>query len=354
MQYHVTYRDISPADKKLAEAHVAKLIQRFEKLTKKFDPDLVHLRIVVEGMEKKKRYFVQLTLSVPQAVLSARGEHKRMKTAFKIARERLEKELARHLSELRGEHIFKRHQHYVKEMAKALPELAIDKEADLKDRFMDRLRPLLRDLYRIARREILFHQLTGELPPEYLDPTDVVDEAVLWAYENYDQIVAMGDLAHALHRKILEIIRREIVKLREEGHVAVPVEDTVPLDDVRYKLKEDFESPYFTEIERLRWEDVLPAGEIVEPEEALSAEELSNLIMRELSRVPEEKRQAFVWHVLDGLSIPEIAKLQGRDEEAVQRDIEEVREYIRSRWQALAAKPKEIEEETEAELAKAG
>ena len=350
MQYHVTYRDISPADKKLAERYVAKLIERFERLTKKFDPDLVHLRVVVEGLEKKKRYFVQLTLSVPQAVLSARGEHKQMKTAFKMAREKLEKELARHLSELRGEHVYKRHQRYVQEMAKALPELALDKQADLKERFLDRLRPILRDLYRIARREILFHQLTGELPPEYLDPSEVVDEAVLWAYENYDQIVAMGDLAHALHKKILEIIRREIKKVAEEGHEAIPVEDTVPFDDVRYKLKEDVESPYF-EVERLRWEDVLPAGEAVEPEETLSAEELTNLIMRELSRVPEEKRQAFVWHVLDGLSPTEIAKLQGRDEEAVRRDIEEVRNYIRSRWQALGAKPKEIEEETEAQIA---
>ncbi|WP_022852679.1 sigma factor-like helix-turn-helix DNA-binding protein [Thermodesulfatator atlanticus] len=350
MKYHVTYRDISPADKKLAEAHVARLVQRFEKLTKKFDPDLVYLRIVVEGLEKKKFYFVQLTLSVPQGVLSARGEHKQMKTAFKIARERLEKELARHLAELRGEHVFKRHARYVQEMARALPELAVDKKADLKERFMDRLRPLLRDLYRIARREILFHQLTGELPPEYLDPGDVVDEAVLWAYENYDQIVSMGDLAHALHKKILEIIKREIEKLREEGHEAIPVEESVPLDDIRYKLKEMPDSPYFVEEERLRWEDVLPAGEVVEPEEALSAEELSNLIMRELSRVPEEKRQAFVWHVLDGLSFAEIAKLQGRDEESVKKDIEEVRAYIRQRWQALAAKPKDIEEETEKEM----
>ncbi|AEH44897.1 RNA polymerase sigma factor, sigma-70 family [Thermodesulfatator indicus DSM 15286] len=348
MQHHVIYRDISPADKKLAENYVAKIIERFEKLTNKFDPDLVHLRIVVEGLEKKKFYFVQLTLSVPQGVLSARGEHKRLKTAFKIARERLEKELARHLSELRGEHVYKRHQRYIQEMAKALPELAVDKQADLKERFMDRLRPLLRDLYRIARREILFHQLTGELPPEYLDPGDVVDEAILWAYENYDQIVAMGDLAHALHKKILEIIKREINKLKEEGHEAIPVEETVPLDDVRYKLKEMPESPYFFEEERLRWEDVLPAGEVTEPEEALSAEELNNLIMRELSRVPEEKRQAFVWHVLDGLSFAEIAKLQGRDEESVRQDIEEVREYIRQRWQALGAKPKEIEEEVEA------
>ncbi|NPB09251.1 MAG: hypothetical protein GXO17_02760 [Thermodesulfobacteria bacterium] len=350
MQYQVVYRDISPADKKLAEAHVKKLVERFERLTKKFDPDLTLLRIVVEGLEKKKQFYVHLTLSLPQAVLSARGEHKRLKTAFKIARERLEKELARHVSELRGEHIYKRHQHYVREMAKAMPELAVDKRADLKEHFRDRLRPLLRDLYRMARREILFHQLTGELPPGYIDPGDVVDEAVLWAYEHYDEIVSSGDLALALHKKVLEIIKREIERLKREGHRAIPIEETVPLTDVRYKLKEDIESPFY-DYEQLRWEDVLPAGEVVEPEEALSAEELTNLIMRELSRVPQEKRQAFVWHVLDGLSIPEIAKLQGRDEEEVKRDIEEVRRYIRERWQALAAKPKDIEEETESAAA---
>ncbi len=350
MQHQVVFRDISPADKKVAEAHVKKLIERFERLTKRFDPDLTLLRIVVEGLEKKKQFYVQLTLSLPQAVLSARGEHKQLKTAFKIARERLEKELARHLAELRGEHVYKRHQHYVHEMAKALPELAIDKKADLRERFRDRLRPLLRDLYRIARREILFYQLTGELPPGYLDPGDVVDEAVLWAYEHYDQIVSTGDLAFALHKKVLEILKREIEKLKAEGHEAVPVEESVPLTDVRYKLKEDVESPFY-EPEQLRWEDVLPAGEVVEPEEALSAEELSNLIMRELSRLALEKRQAFVWHVLDGLSVTEIAKLQGRDEEEVSRDIEEVRRYIRERWQALAAKPKEIEEETESAMA---
>ena len=344
MQYQVVYRDISPADKKAAEALVEKIVKRFERLTKKFDPDLVLLRIVVEGLEKKKQFYVQMTLSLPQAVLSARGEHKQLKTAFKIAREKLEKELAKHLSELRGEHVYKRHQHYVHEMAKALPELGVDKRADLRERFRDRLRPLLRDLYRIARREILFYQLTGELPPGYLDPAEVVDEAVLWAYENYDQIVATGDLAFALHRKILEILRREIEKLRAEGHEAIPVEETLPLDDVRYKLKEDTDSPFY-EVERLRWEDVLPAGEVIEPEETLSAEELSNLIMRELSRLPLEKRQAFVWHVLDGLSITEIAKLLGRDEESVARDIEEVQRYIKERWQALGAKPKAVEEE---------
>ncbi len=347
MQYQIVYRDISPADKKAAEGYVSRLVERFQRLTKRFDPDSTILRVVVEGLEKKKNFYVNLTLSLPQAVLSARGEHKRLKTAFKIARERLEKELARHLSELRGEHVYKRRQHYVHEIAKAMPELTADRRADLQERFRDRLRPLLRDLYRIARREILFHQLTGELPPGYLDPGDVVDEAVLWAYENYDQIVATGDLAFALHKKILEIIRREIKKLQEEGHEAVPVEEALPLDDIRYKLKEDVESPFY-EIERLRWEDVLPAGEVVEPEEKLSSEELSNLIMRELSRVPEEKRQAFVWHVLDGLSVTEIAKLLGEEEEKVAQDIEEVRKYIKERWQVLATKPKNIEEETEA------
>ncbi len=347
LKHQVIFRDISPADRKVAEAHIERLVQRFDRLTKNFDDDLKMLRIVVEGFEKKKHFFVQLNLSLPGTTLAARGEHKRLKTAFKIARERLERELAKYLSELRGEHIYKRKQHYVQEVAKALPDLAADRQADLKERFMDRLRPLLRDLYRIARREVLFFQLTGDLPPGYLDPGDVVDEAVLWAYEHYDEIVAMGDLTFALHRKIMEIIHREIKKLREEGHEAVPVEDTLPLDDIRYKLKEDTESPFY-EVEILKWEDVLPAGEVVEPEEALSAEELSNLIMRELSRLPEEKRQAFVWHVLDGCSIMEIAKLQGRSEEEVERDIKEVQRYITERWRALGAKPKEIEEETEA------
>ncbi len=352
MKYQVTFRDISPADRKVAEAHIERLVQRFDRLTKNFDEDFKMLRIVVEGFEKKKKFYVQLSLSLPGITLAARGEHKKLKTAFKTARERLERELAKHLAELRGEHVYKRKQRYVKEVAKALPDLAADRHADLKDRFMDRLRPLLRDLYRIARREILFFQLTGELPPGYLDPGDVVDEAVLWAYEHYDEIVATGDLTFALHRKIMDIIHREINKLKEEGHEAIPVEDTLPLDDVRYKLKEDIENPFY-ETETLKWEDVLPSGEVVEPEEALSAEELSNLIMRELSRLPEEKRQAFVWHVLDGCSVMEIAKLQGRSEEEVQRDIEEVRRYITERWKALGTKPKDLEEETEAAIAQA-
>ncbi len=352
LRHQVIFRDISPADRKVAEAHIERLVERFDRLTKNFDDDLKMLRIVVEGFEKKKKFYVQLNLSLPGVTLAARGEHKRLKTAFKTARERLERELAKHLSELRGEHVYKRKQRYVQEVAKALPDLAADRQANLKERFMDRLRPLLRDLYRIARREILFFQLTGDLPPGYIDPGDVVDEAVLWAYEHYDEIVATGDLTFALHRKILDIIHREIQKLKEEGHQAIPVEDTLPLDDVRYKLKEDVENPFY-ESEVLRWEDVLPDGEVVEPEEALSAEELSNLIMRELSRLPEEKRQAFVWHVLDGCSIMEIAKLQGRSEEEVQRDIEEVRRYITERWKALGAKPKDLEEETEAAIAQA-
>ncbi len=349
LRHQVIFRDISPADRKIAEAYIQRLVERFDRLTKNFDEDAKILRVVVEGFEKKKSFYVQLNLSLPGVTLAARGEHKQMKAAFKIARERLEKELRKHLSELRGEHVYKRKQRYVKEITRALPDLAVDKSANLKERFMDRLRPLLRHLYRLARREILFFQLTGDLPPGYLDPGDVVDEAVLWAYDHYDEIVGTGDLSFALHHKIMDIIHREIKKVREQGHKAIPVEDTLPLDDIRYKLKEDIENPFF-ETEILSWEDVLPAEEVVEPEEFLSAEELSNLIMREMSRLPEEKRQAFVWHVLDGYSPIEIAKLQGRTEEEVEKDIQEVRRYITEKWKLLGPKPKDIEEETEKKL----
>lgn len=338
MKTQEVFREISPADRETARQYIRRLQDRLEKLTRHIDPDLKLLRVVVEGMEKKKSYYVHLTLSLPWGVISARGEHKLLKSAFKMARERLEREYSETMARLRGEAVYKRKRRYYQELASAMPELAADRQAGLRERFEDRLKPLLRNLYRIARREIVFYQLTGDLPPGALSPADVVDEVVLWAYENYDQLAGEPSLPMALHRKMMEILRRELARYRAER---VSIEEELPLDHIRFRLKEDVDSPYY-EGELLRWEDVLPSDVIVEPEEALSAEELSNLIMQELSHLPEEKRQAFVWHVIDGYDIMEVAKLLGSSEEEVSRWVKEVQETLKQRW--LVAHPKATEE----------
>ncbi|WP_456432143.1 sigma-70 family RNA polymerase sigma factor [Thermosulfuriphilus sp.] len=332
------YREISPADRESARRYLEKIWERFERLTRHINPDLKLLRVVVEGLEKKKTYYVHLTLSLPWGVLSARGEHKRLKSAFKVARERLEREYAEAAARIRGEAVYKRKNRYYQELSAAFADLAADRQAGLKERFDDRLKPILRNLYRIARREIIFYQLTGDLPPGAIDPADIVDEVILWAYEHYDDLVATSSLPLVLHQKMIEILRQEVAKYRGER---ISIEEELPLDDVRFRLQEDLDSPYY-EPELLRWEDVLPSDVAVEPEEVLSAEELTNLIMRELSHLPEEKRQAFVWHVIDGYDIMEVAKIIGVSKEEIARWIEEVRGHLKTRW--LAGRPQAEEE----------
>jgi DNA-directed RNA polymerase specialized sigma24 family protein len=78
-------------------------------------------------------------------------------------------------------------------------------------------------------------------------------------------------------------------------------------------------------------EDIIPRSEVPTPEEILESRELQRYVARTLATLPCAWRRAFVLHVLDGLSLGEVARIIGIARSEAEQAVGYAREFLRQR-----------------------
>jgi RNA polymerase sigma factor (sigma-70 family) len=195
------------------------------------------------------------------------------------------------------------------------------RSANVMDRsaFVERAVALLRPLLNFARSEVEAQVALGNLPPGAVSPEDVVDEALLEALRHVDEAPQdrlypwlRGFVRRAIGRQVEEAGRRR----QEERSLYEPIDTDRPAS--------------WGHVWPRLLIDILPDPTAEIPDQVVESEEFQQLLAKLLRQLPLIWREPFLLHVRDGLSLPEVARLEGVPVAEVRRRIERGREYLRT------------------------
>jgi len=187
-------------------------------------------------------------------------------------------------------------------------------------------------LLRYARVELSAQEALGNLPRGDVRPEDVVDAALLDALMDAEEAPAEG-LYPWLRGFVRRAIDREVAAARRRRGARY-LEGSV-----RPERLEDEGPPR-------RLVEVLPDPKAPVPEEVVEAREIQRALLDLLGQLPGDWREAFLLHVRDGLSIDEVAAIEGIPAAEVRRRIRSTREFLRAR---LAEEYRDVPDEPPSE-----
>jgi RNA polymerase sigma factor (sigma-70 family) len=187
-------------------------------------------------------------------------------------------------------------------------------------------------LLRYARIELSAQEAIGNLPLGDVQPEDVVDAALLDALAQADEAPVDGFYPW-LRGFVRRAMDREVAAARprrRQRSVEGPV---------RPERVEDEGPPR-------RLVEVFPDPKAPVPEEVVEGREFQRALLDLLRQLPGDWREAFLLHVRDGLSIDEVAAVEGIPSAEVHRRIRSTREFLRAR---LAEEYRDVEDEPPSE-----
>jgi RNA polymerase sigma factor (sigma-70 family) len=183
--------------------------------------------------------------------------------------------------------------------------------------FAERSVAYLGRLLRYARVEISAQEALGNLPRGDVRPEEVVDAALLDALTDAEEAPVEG-LYPWLRGFVRRAIDREVAAARPRR---------------RQRYIEASVRPERLEDEGLRRRlvEVLPDPKAPVPEEVVEGREFQRALLDLLGQLPGDWREAFLLHVRDGLSIDEVAAVEGIPSAEVRRRIRSTRAFLRAR-----------------------
>ena len=176
----------------------------------------------------------------------------------------------------------------------------------------------LRPLVNYARRRIRYYESTGELAPGFVHPIEVVDQALVEALRRYRELPPDSPLYPWLRRfvrRVLNNLVREARQRRREISLEQPIGG-------------NYDSDYLME-RPIRLMDVLPDPTAPIPEEIIERREFQSALASIIGHLPESWREPFLMHMVDGMSVEEIARIEGQKPEDIRYRIELARNYLK-------------------------
>jgi len=329
MRLQVHFRGIHPVDDAETRRHAEDLTEKLERIVEFYRPDQKRLRLVVEG--NKQGYSAGGSVTVPHKALYANAQAETLTEAMDQCFEKLRKELKKHRALVRKEYLKKRKFAWQEDLIESKIELELEARKS-REGFQDRFLPLLRNLYRTARRRVVLHQLAGELEPAELRPDEIIKDLVWWQYENFQQESdEKPDKDMAI--KLQQVLRDKIetyISTRGKPFTEIS-EDGPEIESPRYQIPEDETDVFHEPPERLRWDDILHNGEknhtIAGYDEPTSHQ--TQIIYRAISKLDKTEREAYVLHSIEGWDIGEIAAISHMPENEVGNSIEQSEKFIK-------------------------
>ncbi len=328
MKTQVHFRGIHPVDDAETRRFAEALSDRLNRIIEFYREDQKRLRLVVEG--HRQGYRAKGSVTVPNKALFADAEAETLNVAMERCFEKLRKELQRHRAVVRKDYMKNRKSTWKENLHQARTELAEEAKKS-KEGFHDRFLPLLRNLYRTARRRIVLHQLAGELDPGELRADTIIDELVWWQYENFQSPDNSKDPDANMAVELQQVLRDRIesyLSSRKSEPVEIS-EDGPDLEDPRFQVVEDETMVFYEPPEKLRWEDILDNGSDKDLESEHPTLHQTQLIYRTISKLDRAEREAYVLHSIEGWDLPEISTIAHMQKNDVQESIEQSARFIK-------------------------
>lgn len=329
----IVYRvaNLSDTDREQLTRRVEKKRTKIERMCGRAHNDTTVLRVNARQLGHPPKVRVALSLSLRQRVLFSERMEEDALTALDRAVEALIEELRTHRATVIRERLRRRNVRLTEDLEKARPYLREQARLEDREAFDDRLRPLLRDLYSLAIDELRVRQVAGELDPGDLEPSDLVNDVVVRAYEAFRQ----GNVPEAIWPWLVSLLAlaldEETRKCASEPSInpARHFDDEIPENDPRLdvSLLGDEALEFYQPDDQFHLEDILPDVELPDPAALLSAREQMRIVHRALKSLPRQQRQAFLLHA-DGFDEVEIGMVQHRPPAEILRDIQATRRKI--------------------------
>jgi RNA polymerase sigma factor (sigma-70 family) len=185
--------------------------------------------------------------------------------------------------------------------------------------WIERAVALLRPLLNYARGELRAHEALGNVPPGAVSAEDVVDAGLLEALRRSDEAPD-----NRLYPWLRRFVRRDIARVVSEAY--------------RRRREHSLEQSVGTDWPDdggsgppRRLIDVLPDPTSPIPEQVVEDNQLQQGLSSLLNQLPSAWREPFVLHVRDGLSLRQVAQVEGLPVADVRRRIERAREFLQMR-----------------------
>lgn len=320
--------------RKLIDRKVEKLNQRFQE----FHRDALKLTVALTRSLHRNQYIAELTLKVPRKVFHAEKATDDPVSAVTSSFDALIRDAERYKFIMNRSLRAKRMR--LRATQRSLPstveEIASQEmfENARQKVFGDAVRNRLASLYNFARREVLHHQLSGDLQPGDISPVELVDEAVVNVFEKSRTALSEKEIEHLLYKEIWGILQREIDDVKSSRAQWTSVEKIVENMPVEEESAEGGVSgndlfEYWEPEEVLHFEDVLPGSTFPTQEQILEDGELQNLLIHALLRLPEIERRAFVLSDIEGFQLEEIALILSVRIDEIENIVNAAREKVK-------------------------
>jgi RNA polymerase sigma factor (sigma-70 family) len=330
MKHNIKFKYFEP--KARVRKLIENLIKRLEKLVKDFSDETVFLRVLIEENAVRTLYHISVTLDLPGRVLAAKEERHDVDETIRAAFAEIERQIKRYKAGMRGEQFWKRVTRRAQVRRKKKVE-AVPPEERKRELFTGIIEQHLKKLHDFVRREIAYHQSTGELAVGYLSAEDVVDATVLRAYDEFEKKPDSLEIDRWLIKLAIEQLESEIERAKAERDDVIYIGEVIPEVPLMKEAStagdetQDIYQPY----EDLRLEEVIRALEATLPEEVAESREMQHYFNRTFASLPKMWRRVFVLHYVEGLTVREVAEVAGLTEAEVSRYLEYAREYLQQK-----------------------
>ncbi len=186
------------------------------------------------------------------------------------------------------------------------------------ERFRQLIEAHLDELYTYASRELDYLIALGAIPEGAVSPQDIVDQAILEAWERRDKrppgLSERAWLYGAVRRALARVARQYALEPAD-----VSLEDVVPDPEIDSQFW-----AYWEPDEVETWEDLVPEESVDVEGDALTDMEVE-ILEHELRQLPRFQREAFQLYLVHDLPLLEVARLLNASPQAVRKAAEEAR-----------------------------
>lgn len=290
------------------------------------------LATVKRHAKGKARYSVTLRMHMPRKhILVAHGENTDIQAALAQAEERLLREVKAYKDRLRNQADYRRKARHARLYDLKAGQAALPVE--IVEQAHAGIEPLLPQLERVVRRELVYLRHSGELPVDYPSVQDVVDEAVMTVITKRRPGAPAEALSQALLRAAFKVLDAEMENRRRYGE-PVSLEQS-PAPDAQEQAEAMVEEEifeYYQPDEVLRLSDVLPDETAVLPDTGLGAVQ-REFSLQTMSDLPVLWRRALMLAEFERLAVVDIAAIMEMELARVEKLLDQARAFLQDHLQ---------------------
>jgi DNA-directed RNA polymerase specialized sigma24 family protein len=301
---------------KTQQQHLSGLWQRQQsKLDSKVNlmdvADHRQIRLFAERSDESPEWTIQAALFANPCTFAAEGQGEEPDEALAFAIDSLSQMIDQFLDRSERPSIRRR------DLEALVPFLVAFREQDRSREFIAMLMPIMESLGDYAQQELRARRTAAELPAEQLVANDLLDTALLHAWDRFDSRPLRQPLdlwlIHLIDAALDAWITQSVTTSLDERQ---PHPSPEPRDSHR---SEWTDQP--TTVETLKLSDLLPNEAGVSKWDALGTEQKQTRLSELLAELPRQQRQALMLYGVEGFSEAEIADFQNRSTAEITQDL---------------------------------